>query len=110
MKLLLDECTPRRLKREFIGHEVSTIEEAGLKGLKNGSLLRAAHAGKFEVLITVDRHIEEQQNISVLPLAIIVLHSNSDRLESLLPLIPKALNVLQNIKIGEVRRVSQAEI
>jgi hypothetical protein len=80
------------------------------EGIKNRSLLRAAHTGKFEVLITVDRHIEEQQNISVLPLAIIVLHSNSNRLESLLPLIPKALNVLQNIKIGEVRRVSQAEI
>ena len=32
MRLLLDECMPRRLKREFVGHEVSTVDEAGLKG------------------------------------------------------------------------------
>jgi len=36
MRLLLDECMTRRLKREFVGHEVSTVDEAGLKGLKNG--------------------------------------------------------------------------
>jgi predicted nuclease of predicted toxin-antitoxin system len=36
MKLLLDECVPRRLKRDFTGHNVSTIEEAGFKGLRNG--------------------------------------------------------------------------
>jgi hypothetical protein len=52
MKLLLDECAPRRLKNYFVGHDVSTIEQAGFKGLKNGNLLRAAE-GRFEVLITV---------------------------------------------------------
>jgi hypothetical protein len=38
MKLLLDECVPKRLRNDFPGHEVSTIEEVGLKGLKNGEL------------------------------------------------------------------------
>ena len=33
MKLLLDECVTRYLKREFAGHEVQTVDEAGLKGL-----------------------------------------------------------------------------
>ncbi|HJW86614.1 MAG TPA: hypothetical protein VJ440_08280 [Candidatus Brocadiaceae bacterium] len=42
MKVLLDECVTRYLKRDFIGHEVLTVEEAGYKGLKNGQLLQAA--------------------------------------------------------------------
>jgi hypothetical protein len=82
MKLLLDECAPRRLKNYFVGHEISTIEEAGFKGLKNGNLLRAAE-GKFEVFITVDKNIEYQQNTATLPLAIVILSAASNRLESL---------------------------
>jgi hypothetical protein len=54
MKLLLDECVVRDLKRDLAGHEVSTVVEAGFGGLENGELLRAA-AGKYDVLITVDR-------------------------------------------------------
>lgn len=42
MKLLLDECTPSVLKDDLVGHDVSTVEDAGLKGLKSGKLLRAA--------------------------------------------------------------------
>jgi len=106
MKLLLDECAPRRLKNYFVGHDVSTIEQAGFKGLKNGNLLRAAD-GKFEVLITVDKNIEYQQNTAALPLAIVILAAASNRLESLLPLIPDALKVLETIKTGDVVRVSK---
>jgi hypothetical protein len=106
MKLLLEECAPRRLKNYFVGHDVSTIEQAGFKGLKNGDLLRAAE-GKFEVLITVDKNIEYQQNTAALPLAIVILAATSNRLESLLPLIPNALKVLETIKTGDVVRVSK---
>ena len=56
MKLLLDECVTRRLKREFANHEVHTVDEAGFKGLENGDLLKAA-SGKYEVLVTVDRNL-----------------------------------------------------
>jgi hypothetical protein len=106
MKLLLDECAPRRLKNYFIGHEISTIEAAGFKGLKNGNLLRRAAGDKYEVLITVDKNIEYQQNAATLPLAIVVLSAKSNRFESLLPLIPEALRVLATIKIGDIVRIS----
>jgi predicted nuclease of predicted toxin-antitoxin system len=72
MKLLLDECVPKRLRNDFPGHEVSTIEEVGLKGLKNGELLRAA-AEQFDALITVDRRMLTQQNLAQFNLALIVL-------------------------------------
>lgn len=101
MKLLLDECVPRRLKRAFGGYEIFTIEEAGLKGLRNGNLIRSA-SGIFEILITVDKNIQHQQNTDNLSIAIIILSAKSNRYESLSPLVPKALKVLENIKIGEI--------
>ena len=72
MKLLLDECTPTRLRNDFPGHEIRTVAEVGLKGLQNGELLRAA-AEQFDVLITVDRRMQFQQNLSQFNLARIPL-------------------------------------
>jgi hypothetical protein len=68
VKLLLDECVTRHLKREFATHEVHTVEEAGFKGLENGNLLRAA-SGRYDVLITVDRNLPHQQNLTGLETA-----------------------------------------
>jgi hypothetical protein len=42
MKVLLDECVPRKLKREIGNHEVRTVTESGWSGLKNGELLSLA--------------------------------------------------------------------
>jgi hypothetical protein len=54
VKLLLDECVTRFVKRDLADHEVHTVEEADFKGLENGDLLRAA-SGTYEALITVDQ-------------------------------------------------------
>jgi hypothetical protein len=62
MRVLLDECVTRYLKRDLPGHEVFTVEEAGFKGLKNGRLLQAA-AGQYGALITVDQNLRYQQNL-----------------------------------------------
>ena len=72
MKLLLDECVTRHLKRDLAGHEVHTVEEAGFKGLENGDLLKAASSA-YEVLITVARNIRYQQNIAALNIAVLIL-------------------------------------
>lgn len=99
MKLLLDECVTRHLKREFATHEVHTVEEAGFKGLENGNLLRAA-AGKYDVLITVDRNLPYQQNLTDLEIAILSAKRNS--YVRLKPLIPQALTALATIKSREI--------
>lgn len=52
------------------GHEVHTVEDAGLKGLENGELVKAA-AGAYEVLVTVDQNIPYQQDLGSLPFTII---------------------------------------
>ena len=104
MRLLLDECVPRPLKNEFAGHDVKTAREAGLAGLKNGQLLRAAE-GLFDVLITVDKSIPYQQNVKSFQLAVLVLIGKRNKYELLKPLIPKALKSLETIQPGSVVRI-----
>ena len=106
MKLLLDECVTRRLKREFANHEVHTLDEAGLKGLENGDLLKAA-SGKYEVLVTVDRNLPYQQNISGLDIAILVLAAKRNSYVRLKPLMPRALIALESLKAGDITRIEE---
>jgi len=89
MRLLLDECTPKRLRREFTGHEVFTVDDAGLKGLKNSEVLRAA-SGKFDVVVTVDQRMPFQQNPTVLGFGLIILMAKRNRDQELKVLVPKS--------------------
>jgi hypothetical protein len=73
MRVLLDEQLPRQLAREITGHEVSTVQQRGWAGLKNGELLRVAVDSGFEVLVTADRNLQFQQNLSQSRLGIILL-------------------------------------
>ena len=104
MKLLLHECTPKRLKRDFPGHEVSTVDDVGLKGLKNGDLLHAA-AGRFEVLITVDSKMPFQQSLSQHQLAVLILIAKPSRYPQLRLLVPTALDALKTLQPGTVVRI-----
>jgi predicted nuclease of predicted toxin-antitoxin system len=104
MKLLLDECAPKRLKRDFPGHEVFTVEEAGLKGLKNGELLRVAST-RFDVLITVDQKMPFQQNVAMHSIAIVILLVRPNRYPELKLMAPKVLESLVTIKAGDVVRI-----
>ena len=88
MKLLLDECVTHSLRRDLAGHEVHTVEGAGLKGLENGELLKAA-VGVYDVLITVDQNIPYQQNLCGLPIAILILAARRNSYARLKPLMPQ---------------------
>jgi hypothetical protein len=101
MRVLLDECVTRYMKRDFTGHEVFTVEEAGFKGLKNGRLLEAM-SGRFDVLVTVDQSLQHQQNLSAYALAVVVLKARRSTYPMLKPLIPAMLEQLETIKPGEV--------
>ena len=57
MRVLLDECVPKRLRQELTGHDVSTVPDMGWAGIKNGELLALAGA-QFECFLTVDANIE----------------------------------------------------
>lgn len=105
MKLLLDECVPRKLKNSFPGHECQTVPEAGFAGKKNGELLYLAARAGFEVFETVDRGLEYEQNLGRHNIAVIVLRTKSSRLVDLIAHVPEILRLLPSIKSGELIRV-----
>lgn len=108
MRVLLDECLPKRLKRLLVDHDVLTVPEAGFAGLKNGRLLRAVAVSAFDVLITIDKNIEYQQNLSECRIGFIVLYAQSNRYEHVAPLAPEILRVLPSVGPGVLCRVPSA--
>jgi hypothetical protein len=61
MKVLLDECVPRKLKRLLPTHSCQTVPDAGYAGKENGELLELAERPGFEVFLTLDRGMVHQQ-------------------------------------------------
>jgi predicted nuclease of predicted toxin-antitoxin system len=89
MRILLDEDIPRRLAALLVGHEVSTVQRNGWSGVKNGRLLGLA-AAEFDVFLTMDSNLEfHQQNLSTLPIAVLVVAAASNRMEHLTPMAPR---------------------
>jgi hypothetical protein len=78
--------------------------EAGLGGLENGKLLRAA-SGNFDVLITVDRNLPFQQNITSLQISVFILIGPGVTYADLRPLIPKILKQLMVVQPGKIYHV-----
>ena len=108
MKVLLDECLPKRFSKELTGHETITAPMMGWAGVKNGELLEliAAH---FDVFVTIDGGLEYQQRLKNVPFGIIVLHAPTNKIEDLRPLAPEILRVLAKIQPGELAHVPGLE-
>jgi predicted nuclease of predicted toxin-antitoxin system len=104
MRILLDESLPRKLALELPGHDVQTVQKRGWTGLKNGALLREA-SREFQVFLTGDRNLEFQQNLTTLPVAVIVMVSVNNRIETLRPLLPDVLQALRTIQSGQLVRI-----
>jgi hypothetical protein len=102
VRVLLDECVDRRLVRDIVGHELSTVVGLGWAGVRNGDLLVRA-AGQFDAFVTVDRNLVFQQRIDDLPFAVLVIRARSNRLIDLRPLVPRLIEALSTVRPGEVR-------
>jgi Domain of unknown function (DUF5615) len=104
MRILLDEDLPRRLTPLLVGHNVSTVQRSGWTGIKNGKLLALA-ASEFDVFLTMDRNLEFQQNLSTLPIAVLVVEAVGNRMEHLIPLVPGILKELNDIPPKSLRKI-----
>lgn len=105
MRVLLDECVPRALRHDLPGHQVQTVADVGWTGVKSGQLLRLA-AAQFDLLLTVDRNLEYQQNFAEVELAVIVVHAPSNDIAVLRPLMPTVLAVMLQAKPGAVTHIN----
>ena len=73
MLILFDNGTPRGLAGFLIGHTVEEARERGWDQLANGELIDAAERAGFEVLVTTDKNIRYQQNLTTRKIALVVL-------------------------------------
>jgi len=101
VRVLLDECLPRRLKREIVGHDAKTVPEMGWASKRNGELLALA-AAEFDVFLTADRNLSYQQDVSAFSIAVVVLVARSNSIHDLRPLAPQILEALAKAERGRV--------
>ncbi len=105
MRVLLDACVPKGLRKSLSDHEVRTAPEMGWGDLDNGELLDAMN-GLFDALVTVDKRLPKQQHITKRALGVVVLRAKSNRLSDLLPLVPDLLTALSTLEVGAVKEVA----
>ena len=98
MKVLLDHCVPRPLRRHLPGHSVKTAYQMGWALVKNGDLIRATEA-EFDVMISSDQSLRYQQNLKKRRLALIILPTN--HLPTVLELAPRIRSALDRIQPGD---------
>lgn len=104
MRVLLDECVPRKPRRGLTGHEVLTVTERAWSGVENGELLALAEA-EFDVFLTVDQNLKYQQNLASFNIGLILLVARNNGFKALSPLMPRVRDALESIKRGDFIRI-----
>ena len=104
MRILFDNGTPRGAANGLPGHTVEECRAYGWDTLRNGELLDAAEAAGFDVLLTTDRNIRYQQNLTNRKIAIVVLSKGRWRLiRNRLPEIASAVAAATPGSVTEVQ-------
>jgi hypothetical protein len=106
MRVLLDECVPRPLKREIAEHAVSTVTQMGWSGIENGELLALIRQASFEAFVTVDQNLPHQQNLRAAGMGVVVLIARTNKLQDLQPLVPSLRKALERLRPGELIRIN----
>ena len=97
MKVLHDENLPVDLRHFLADHQTFTVAYMGWKGLSNGALLARAAADGFGVVVIRDSGVQHQQNLSNLPVEVIMLPKRAQKLGDLVPLIPTLLTTISSM-------------
>ena len=99
---MLDECVNRKLKSRLTGIEAYTVAEMNWRGLYNGNLMRAAIEAKFDVLLTVDKNLEYQQNLGSYNIIVVVFDVLKNTIQHLETLVPAFKEQLPTFEKGHV--------
>jgi hypothetical protein len=79
MRILFDHGTPSGIAGALSGHDVTEAIERGWDRLSNGELLKVAEAAGFDLLLTTDKRIRYQQNLTGRKIAVVVLGNSTWR-------------------------------
>jgi hypothetical protein len=108
MRILLDECMRRPLRRELSGHDVRTVPEMGWSGKKNGELLPLITTHHFALFLTPDQNLRYQQSLRAAGIAVLVLVAPANRCADLAPLMmPQVRATLPTMQPGDLVEVSR---
>jgi hypothetical protein len=87
------------------GHDIRTVQELGWTGKRNGELLALMAGSGFEVLLTVDQNLPQQQDLAAAGVAVVVMVAPSNRFADLVALVPGVLIALTGIQVGDAIEV-----
>jgi hypothetical protein len=103
MRILFDQGTPVPIRRALNDHEVRTAFQQGWDQLRNGELLLAAEEANFDILLTTDKNLRYQQNLSSRRISIVVLGKQQwPELEPHLSTVVEAINAARPGSYHEV--------
>lgn len=107
MRILLDENLPTKVKYDFgQDHEVKTVKDMGWLGKKNGELLGLATLNGFDVFITLDKNLRNQQNLNKFDLKFILLLATDNKHQTLQPYMEKVNELLQRNNLPKFSEIS----
>ena len=104
MRVLIDECVDPRVKLLLGDHEVSTVHERGWDSLEDGPLLKIAQE-HFDVLLTIDKSLEFQQNIPKFRIGVVIAHVPKNQLAQYEILRHELLQAVELVGTGKVIHV-----
>lgn len=73
MKVLFDEDVPAKLARSLLQHEIHTVVSMQWGGIKNGELLTLIERERFDVFLTGDKNMGNQQRLEGRPFAVLIM-------------------------------------
>jgi hypothetical protein len=100
--LLIDESIPEQIEPYLVEFEPAVIRREGLKGLRNGILLRAAVDRGFTVIFSADQSLRFQQNLGRIGIGAVVIVHIRNRMADLLPVLHKIKSAIGSVQPGEV--------
>ena len=102
MRVLLDENFPPRVQPDLVGHDCAHVIKIGWRGLLNGELLTKAEQAGFDVLLTLDTNIPDQNTVKGRKISVYVLLPDGQGTKATRALIGEVLIALHNYEPGEV--------
>jgi predicted nuclease of predicted toxin-antitoxin system len=108
VRVLIDECVDPRVKTLLLDHLVATVHDQGWGELGDGALLAAAQ-GEFDVLVTIDRKLEFQQNLAKLRIGVVVVRVPKNQFRYYQAIREELLWAIQRVQAGEVVHVDGIE-
>jgi predicted nuclease of predicted toxin-antitoxin system len=100
MKILLDECVTKKLRKHLNEFEVYTINDLGWRGKKNGELINLCIEHDFEIFLSIDKNLTYQQSLSGQLLIVVILNTSSSKIEELIKFLPGFKNQITAFKKG----------